>query len=284
MPDVVQQYIEANDNASDYADSLIDGLEQKALEDIDDLYRNEDNRDDELWYDLDVHAELTIDDYDEDEYRGLDWTMGLAGISAAALSQFFLDNREDTIIKPVAYREQVLAGFALARTQLVAAGKRGFDTVGVAKFEALQAKTLKKFAFIRDLSNTELYDKLLDYGAIRPAEQTIASAQGYVARMTNYKPGSPQFKQEVSALIDTSSKRGLKGMNRRAVSQLHTIGQVGGDVKKLLVWIIESEKPCSYCSGLAGEVDTYENWVERGLPGADVCLGGDACKCQLAGF
>jgi hypothetical protein len=285
MADVVTEYIQASDNAADYADSLILGLEQKALEDIDDLYQSNANRDDELWEAYGVDTELTLDDYDEEETRGIDWALGLAGISAAAQSQFFLDNREETIIKPTAYREQVLGGFALTRAQLVSAGKRGFEVVGVAEFEVLRADTLSKFDFMYDLSNTELYERLLNYGAMRPAEQAIASAQGYVARMTNYRPGSPQFKEEVANLISTSSKRGLKSMNRRAVSRLHTLGQVGGDTKKLLVWIGEGGKhTCDYCFALFGDVDTYENWLSRGEPGADVCKGGDLCQCQLVAY
>ena len=282
MPDPVQKYIEANDNASDYADKLIKDLEQQALEDIDDLYRNAENRDDELWDSMEVDTELVLGDYDAEEIRGIDWSLGLAGISAASQSQFFLDNREETIIKPTAYREQALAGFALTRTQMVTAGRRGFEIAGTAKFAKLQAQYLEKYAFLREMSNVELYSQLLDYGAILPAEQTIASAQGYVARMTNYPPKSVQFKEEVAKLIDVNSKRGLQGMNRRAVAQISMVSEIGGDPKKLLVWIGEGgNNVCSNCASRFGEVKTYEQWENEGLPGASVCLGGDLCRCQL---
>jgi hypothetical protein len=285
MPNEVTEYIKASDNASDYADSLIEGLEQQAREDIDDLYRSPTNRDDELWTLLGVDTELTIDEYDEELLRGIDWSLGVAGISGAATTQFFLVERDDTIIKPAAYREQVLAGFALSKSELVRAGKRGVELVSTARFQVLQAEYLEKFAFLKDLSNTELYNTLLEYNAIRPFEQTVVSAQGYVARMTNYKPGSPQFKQEVAKLIDVNSTRGIKSMNRQAISQIHTLGQIDGDATTPLVWIVEGgPTTCSFCLANAGEVDTYNGWVERGLPGADICLGGDLCRCQLAAY
>ncbi len=279
MPDVITEYIEANDNASDYADSHIAGLEQDALEDIDDLFNSVENRDMELWDVMeDVDLNLTIEDYDNEEIRGLDWSLGMASISAASLSQFFLENRTETIIEPVAYRTQLLEGFNLTRAQLITAGKRGFEIAGTAAFETLSAEVLERFAFMNQLSNVELYEHLLKYDAIRPVEQTIASAQGYVSRMTNYKPGSTQFKEEVANLISRNSKRGLQGMNRRAVSQLHTIEQIGGDIKKLVVWIVEGGKnTCSFCASNAGDVHTYEEWASvYGLPGSDVCLGGDS--------
>jgi hypothetical protein len=97
MPNEVTEYIKASDNASDYADSLIEGLEQQAREDIDDLYRSPTNRDDELWTLLGVDTELTIDEYDEEELRGIDWSLGVAGISGASTTQFFLVQRDDTI-------------------------------------------------------------------------------------------------------------------------------------------------------------------------------------------
>jgi len=286
MPkDDIKAYVEASDNASDFADTRIDALEQKAREDIDDLYRNETNRDVELWEAFEVDPELVLNDYDAEEIRGLDWSLGLAGISAAAGAQFFLDNREETIIKPAAYREQALAGFALTRTQLVRAGKRGFELEAVSRYAQLRAEYLEKFAFMREVSNAELYEVLHSYGAIQSTEQAIVGAQKYVSRLTAYKPGSPQFKEEVSKLIDVSSKRGLREANRRAIAQINTVQQIGGDVKKPLVWIVEGgPNTCSYCASNAGEVDTYEGWEARGLPGAETCLGGDSCRCMLSSW
>lgn len=285
MPDEIQQYIEANDNASDYADAQIEGLEQQAREDIDDLYRNPANRDEELWDAFGVDTELTVADYDKEAIRGIDWSLGLAGISAASQTQFFLDNREDTIIRPAAYREQVLAGFTLTRAKLVTAGKRGFEIVGTAQYEAIKAETLKKFAFMKDMTDLELFERLLSNGAIRPAEQTIVWAQGHTARLTGFAPGSPQYKEEIAKLIDTNSKRAMKAMNRRAVSRIHIINQVSGDALTPLVWIVEGgPNTCSYCLDNAGEVDTLDGWTERGLPGADVCLGLDSCRCMLSSW
>lgn len=279
MP-TVEEYIQANDNAGDYADSLVDGLEHRALEDMDDLYTSTSRRDNELWEGLGVAPDLVLSDYDEVERdeRGLTWSEGLAGISAAALYQFFLDHRDDTIIKPVAYRQQVVGPLTakMTRNQLVAAGKRGFEMEGVKAFQKLQAKHVKGLGFLKELSDRDLYNTLLESGAMRPVEKAVADSMGYVARMTNHKPGSPQFKAEVASLIDSKSKRGLKGMNRRAIEQVTVAQSIGGDLEKLMAWIVEGGKnTCGFCLDRAGEVKTYAEWVSEGMPGADVCRGGD---------
>lgn len=285
MASDVERFIIASDNASDYADHLIEGLEQAANEDIDDLYRRVEPRDLEFWETVEVNTEAVISDFDAvpRNERDLDWTLGLSGMSAAALYQFFLDNREDTIIKPTAYREQLLSGFNLSRAELVQAGKRGFEVAGEATFKRLQASFVNELAFMRNMSDAELYQFLVENGAMRPIDDAIASAQGYVSRMTTHAPGSPQFKEEVANLISRDSSRALKGMNRRAVENIYTARQVGGDVDRLMVWIVEGGKNiCDYCAQRAGVVLTYLEWVEQGLPGSDVCRGGDACRCGLA--
>ena len=282
----VEEYIAASDNANDYADSLTAGLEQRALEDMDDLFTATERRDEGLWTEMGVSPELVLADYDEVERdeRDLDWSLGLAGISAASLHQFVIDNREDTIIKPTAYRMMVVGGLAagMTRNQLVAAGKRGVEVEGVKEFARLQAKYTKGLAPLKAMNDKELYGALTEIGAMRPAQKTIADSMGYVSRMTNYKPRSPQFKSEVANLIDSNSKRGLVGMNRRAVERLYTVQAIGGDTEKLMVWVVEGGKnTCGFCLDRAGSVMTYEEWSNQGMPGADVCKGGDMCRCHL---
>jgi hypothetical protein len=277
MPDPVEEYIKASDNASDYSDHLMDELQQEAAEDIDDMFRSAENRDADLWALWQVNPELVVDDYDAVPRleRGLDWTLGLAGISAASTTQFFLENSEETILKPVAYREQVLEPFNLTRAQMIQVGKRGTEYAVQTQFVVLEADFVGGMGFIRGIPTSELYERLLADEAILPIEKRIADASGYVARMTSLPPGSVQFKEEVANLVNVNSTRNLKKMNRRAVERIYSFREANGDGKTLMIWLVESEKPCVYCVGNAGEIDTYENWIINGLPGAETCAGGD---------
>ena len=285
MPDdVVQKFIEAVDNSSDYADHLTERLQPIALGDIDFLVNSTQERDGALWENWGVPTELVQDQYDKIEIdaRDLDWVEGLSGLHAAATTQFFLDQREDTLIKPLAYQEQVLFGFVLNPIQLRAAGRRGFEILGPSEYQNLRAVFLDELAFLKGLSNVQLYQNLQELGALRPFEKVVADNAGYVARMTSYRPGSLQFKEEVNKLIDVNSRRALKGMNRRSVQALYTYRETDGDFKTLMTWIVEGGKNvCGYCSSNAGLTKSYEQWIIDGQPGADVCAGGDLCRCQL---
>ena len=279
-----EDYLRASDSANDYADKLIDDLRQKALEDIDELFNDEDSRDLDVWDRFDA-PDLSIKDFDDvdDEERDLDWVEGIAGISAAATTLFFLRNREETLIKPLAYREQVVGGLSIPRTELLKASKRGFDIAGTADFVALKAERLRELQYIKAMSDVELYDVLVDLRAMRPAEKVIADSVGYVSRMTSYRPGSPQFKEAVANLVNTDSTRALKGMNRRSVESMHSYREARGNMDTLMVWVVEfSPRTCSYCQALAGTVATYQEFIENiGQPGSDVCQGGDLCNCHL---
>jgi hypothetical protein len=283
MPNPVDEYVRANDNAGDYANRQIELLNQEALEEIDDLFTGVEGRDPEFWTEF-VDPELVLDDYEQVDpaERDLDWVEGLAGISAAATTQFFLDNSEKTIVKPLAYREQVLDPFELTQAQLVQAGKRQFEAEAIETFAKLNAKYLDEVSFLREMEPKALYQALGEYGAIPPMEKQVADAAGYVARMTDYRPGSVQFKEQVSALIKRDAGDQMRQMNRRAVQRIYSYREAGGDPKSLLVWVLESSKPCPYCIENAGDVDTYENWILRGQPGAEVCAGRDRCHCHLA--
>ncbi len=278
MPNTAKDFLRASDNADAYAASLIEGIEQKAHEDIDRLFSEIPTRDVELWTELGVDPVPVVQDYGAvpvDE-RGLDWVEGLAGLSAASGTQFFLDNRETTIIKPVAYREQVVGTLVLTQAELVKAGKRGVDVVvDVERFAVLQAKYVDELSFLAEMDNIQLHRTLRELNALRPIEQEIAAQSGYVSRMTRYRAGSPQWTAEVNSLINSQATGQLKWANRRAVESLYSFREADGDLGTLMVWIGESSKPCPYCAALFGEVDTYGNWIDRGLPGADICEGGD---------
>lgn len=280
MP-TVEEYIQATDNANDYADHVMETLEQPAREDMDALYTDPSLRDDELWTELGVPSDLVLSDYDEvpREERDINWSLGLSGISAAALYQFFLDNRDKTILNPTAYRAQVVGPIAAAMTreQLITAGKRGFEVLGTMPFATLKPQYLAPLAPLKGASNTALYNGLTEIGAMRPAEKVITNAMANVARMTGHGPGSPQFKAEIAQLIDSNAKRGLTGMNRRAVEQIYVTRAIGGDINQLMVWIVEGgNKTCNFCLDRAGDVMTDAEWTEVGRPGADVCAGADS--------
>jgi hypothetical protein len=283
MPTEVDKFVIANDNAGDYANHLIEELNQKALEEIDDLFTSVDGRDPELWETFEVDPALVVNDYEQVEIddRDLEWSLGFAGLSAAATSQFFLDEAETTIVKPLAYREQVLDGFELTQSQLIAAGKRQFESDAAEYFVKIQAKYLDEVSFLAEMEPTALYKQLLRYDAIMPADKQIADAMGYVARMTNYPPDSAQFKAEVARLIDRNSGDVLKQHNRRAVQRIYSFREAGGSMDALMVWLLESSKPCDFCIANAGEVKTYGEWLDSGMPGPEVCAGANRCHCQL---
>jgi hypothetical protein len=283
MPTEIEQFLAASDNATDYSDSLIDGLEQDALEDIDELFTSEEMRDVDLWETLGVPPDVVVEDYEiiETEARDLDWSEGLAGISVAAMTQYFLDNREKTLLDPVAYRLQVTDEYQLEQNDLKQAGKRlvtvdprpGFVTIKP-RYHAIVAEFL-------GMSNTELYQSLLDARAILNPARAIANSMGYAGRALYYATGSPQFKGEISGLVRHSTIE-LTGLNRQATSQLHSMIRTGGKLDTLMTWIAEGGgKICEYCANLGGDTRTYGQWLERGLPGAAVCKGGDRCRCQL---
>lgn len=286
MPkDEIQAFIEASDNASDYADAQVEALEQEAREDIDDLFRTAERRSVDLWDRLGVDPTATLNDYETipASERGLDWVEGMAGLSAAATVEYFTRERERLIVNPVAYREQVLDGFTLTKEQLVMVGKRGVELEATKSFVKIQSKYKAQMSFLSRISDIELYETLLEYDAILPQEQLIANASGYVARMTNYPPKSPQFKEEVAKLIDTNSKSNLKAMNRRAIERIHAYREAKGSADTLMVWLTEGgPSTCSYCLDMGGTVGTYEWFISNGMPGAEVCKGGDRCRCHLS--
>ena len=286
VPVSVEEYIAASDNANDYGSHLLTQLEQTAREDIDDLIQSPLYRDEELWTDdFGVDAGLLLSDYDEvaPDSRDLDWTLGLAGLTGAATAQFFLDNNEITIIKPVAYRLQVVGALSVTRDVIVTAGTRGIEVISTTQFVALQATYVERLAPLRGLSSPELYRELVESNAMRSFDKIVSDQVGYVARMTNLRPGSIEFKEEVAALVNTNSKRAVKGMSRRAVERVYLDEDVGGDFSRPMVWVVEGGKStCERCSDRAGRVQRYSQWIQDGLPGASVCQGGDLCNCHLA--
>jgi len=131
------------------------------------------------------------------------------------------------------------------------------------------------------VDNAELFRTLRRIGALPSPDKLMADAVGYVGRMTEYKAGSPMFKQAVADLIDHDSTRVLKGINRDAVRGIFHERERAGDDMQLMVWVGEGGNPCGPCSERFGEVRTWAQWAVDGLPGSSVCLGGMLCHCVL---
>lgn len=282
----VDQFVRAFDEAGDFADARIQKYNQIALEDIDELMRNPDRRDRKLWKALDVSRTLTVERYEREKNRDLDWILGFGAMASAASTQFILEYSPEIIFEPEAYATQKLDRFDMDRTELIAAGKReavGSASAPVTRFEELQRKYLSRFESISKLEPVDLFRTLQRMKALPAIEKVTADAIGYVSRMTNYGRGTVQFKEAVSNLVDHVSTRVIKGQARRAVERLHTAREIDGNDNQLLVWVGEGGKnTCDYCVDRFGEIRTYAQWLTEGMPGADVCRGGDLCKCGLA--
>lgn len=284
MADTVSQFVAWSDNANEYSDQRREKLKPKALEDIDALMSDTNDRDEELWDSFDIDTDSTVDDYDavEPRQRDLNWVNGFGAMAAAAGIQFFLDNRDALIIEPIAYRVQVLEPFNLTREQLVTAGKRKVQRVTLEGYQTLQNRFVSQFSVLKDMSNATLYAELQELKALQYFDKYAADSIGYVSRMTNHPPGSPQFKESVADLVNMQSGSAQQRMNRRSIEALSVERQTNGEENILMCWVLDpTSKHCEYCPSRAGEIATYGQWIELGLPGADVCRGGDRCNCHL---
>lgn len=284
MADKISQFVAWSDNANEYADMKREKLKQRALEDIDEIFSDVGARDGDLWESFDIDAELTVDDYDSVEpgQRDINWVAGFGAMAAAAGIQFFLDNRDDLLISPAAYRAQVLKDFELTRAELIRAGKREVIRFEIDGFQKLQYEFVEQFALLRDMSNTTLYAELQNMKALQSFDKYASDSIGYVSRMTNYPTGSPQFKEAVADLVNMHSTSAQQRINRRSIEALSVERQTKGDGSLQMVWVLDpTSKHCAYCPSRAGEIMSYNEWVAYGLPGADVCRGGDRCNCHL---
>ena len=74
--------------------------------------------------------------------------------------------------------------------------------------------------------------------------------------------------------LKNSIKRGLVGGINQAFRR-------SGDMGEKLRWIAVSKNLCSDCASRAGEVDTWEGWMSRGMPGSGWSICKEFCYCQL---
>lgn len=148
--------------------------------------------------------------------------------------------------------------------------------------EGRQALKIPSLAEMRNLSQAELVDLLQHYGVVQPWGVLQAQAAEYVARMSEIRPGTPEFAAEISRLTDAGSKRGALGLARRTAQQWSTLDSIQGNVNQEMIWVSEDdESTCDACEPRGGEIRTFAEWQALGPPGAAVCRGGDYCRCDL---
>ena len=74
--------------------------------------------------------------------------------------------------------------------------------------------------------------------------------------------------------LKNSIKRGLIGGINQAFRRQ-------GDMGEKLRWISISNNICSDCSSRAGDVDTWDGWMSRGMPGSGWSICKEFCYCQI---
>ena len=131
------------------------------------------------------------------------------------------------------------------------------------------------------LSRKELLDVLQHYGVTEPWESMRASTAAYLERVSNIVPGDPRWEAEMNALLG-GEQRALLSLARRTSEKWGTLDAIDGNVNQEMMWVTHTDDNlCDNCDDRGGEIKTYAEWVQAGLPGAAVCLGGDQCRCEL---
>ena len=74
--------------------------------------------------------------------------------------------------------------------------------------------------------------------------------------------------------LKNSIKRGVTGGINQAFRRA---GDMGGSLR----WIAVSKNICSDCKSRAGQVDTRDSWIARGMPGSGWSICREYCYCQL---
>lgn len=289
--------LDAEEREQARLDLLAERLAPDAAESIDDLLHNPQNRDEELWQDAGVSdIEVTIDDYEAvaPDERGPEWVAGLAAMVAAAKLQVLAENR-DALLTAYRRRLRLVNGLDLSPDELVKAGAQGIDKRNVRKLrdelrdsqddeteapgEELEEPSL---AALAAMSNADFIDTLQDSRMIGSWASQQTQAMGNVQRMVEREPGTLSFLDVKSDLIANQSTSGMQKLIRRSSQQYTTLAEMDGDASTDFVWVTETDDAvCSQCKPRGGEVHTYAEWLDRGLPGAAVCLGDDNCRCDL---
>lgn len=142
-----------------------------------------------------------------------------------------------------------------------------------------QAK-LPTLAEMKDMSNADLLRTLNHYGITEPYNMLQMQSMDYVRRMMPLKT-SEDINRAYSQLIN-NERRQLLGVTRRVSQQWSTLDAIQGNIQQELIWIAEDdEATCDACAPRSGEIETWIGWRQRGMPGSEVCQGGNYCRCDL---
>tara|TARA_R100000664_G_C2758054_1_gene146727 strand:+ start:2861 stop:3328 length:468 start_codon:yes stop_codon:yes gene_type:complete len=74
--------------------------------------------------------------------------------------------------------------------------------------------------------------------------------------------------------LRNSIKRGVVGGINQA---FRSTGKMGEKLR----WVAISKNICDDCLSVAGEIDTWQGWESRGLPGSGWSICKEYCYCQL---
>ena len=83
-----------------------------------------------------------------------------------------------------------------------------------------------------------------------------------------------ESKGRIFGEFQNAVKRGLIGGINQAFRRAGEMGQG-------LKWIAVSKNICDDCRSRAGEIDTWEGWETRGMPGSGWSICKEYCYCQL---
>lgn len=140
------------------------------------------------------------------------------------------------------------------------------------------ARPLPTIENLRAMSNAEVLQTLEAYGVTAPLEVMKSRAAKYVERLTEFRGDA--MVDEVFSLVDTEARGGIRNAARRTHQMWATLDALQGQDLPMM-WIVDGSNTCENCEANAGRVELYSEWVAEGLPGASVCLGMDACQCDL---
>jgi len=288
---------------------IMDEQNQQAASDmLVDLYFDDDKRDFELFEMFGIDPSITMSDYSAFQVveRGPNWANGLSSMIAAARAQTWIklygadalsefarmairieEARKKmnlTELQEVAVQGISKKDISKAKAALKEAGEE-FPFAGLSPTSSLGTKTLPSLDSIKKMSNAQLLENLINMEITGPIGNMQISATQYVQKMTELRPGTPQFAAEVQNIIGLESRRGMIGLTRRAQQQWTSLSYIEGNVNMEMIWVVEGDhSTCVNCEANAGQVKTYKQWQEDGPPGAAVCLGGNYCRCDLVPY
>lgn len=296
MSDKVQKFIDENEDIFARVDMLFESDEEIPGE-IDELLKELDRRDEDIFAAVGADPEDTIDDYEDvpRDDRGPGWAVGLSALFAAARLQVWA-RRKDQLVRLMARRARLLSNHGASGDDLA-------STLGVgvskAKIKAAKASitaiedqqdidlgSIPSASKLMSASDAEFIEILEDAGILPTYDRVAMASVGDTASMMEIPSGSPEFTGAISSMVDREGRGHMVEMSRRTDSSYSTMVAIGllglASTKALCAWLSETDRStCDKCLARDRDVMSYDDWRKRGLPGAGVCRGGDRCRCLL---